>query len=178
MPNGTRTEVFMPPVADASGAIYVPLTQATDRDGRTQALYVDVVHPDGRVTGPFLVSTRPWNEKPWGAAGDAGHFAVSWYAADRDRSGEEDAVWRLQVAATADGLSDRPAFTTRDADPEPVLEGPFGRQLGDFLQADVGPDGRYYTIYAKRGGDGVLVNRVVVSDGALRFGPGVPANGP
>jgi hypothetical protein len=30
-PNGTRVEVFMPPVADASGAIYVPLTQTMDR---------------------------------------------------------------------------------------------------------------------------------------------------
>lgn len=82
------------------------------------------------------------------------------------------------MAATQDGLSDHPTFTTADADPEPVLEGDFGRSLGDFLQADVGPDGRLYTIYAKRGEDGVLVNRVVVSDGAVRFGQGIPANGP
>jgi hypothetical protein len=175
--NGTRTEVFMPPVADASGAIYVPITYTTDVDGLTQALYVDVVHPDGRVAGPFLVSTRPWNEKPWGAAGAPGHFAVAWYAADRDRSQTEEAVWRLQVAATSAGLAAAPAFATADADPEPVLTGAFGRALGDFLQADVGPDGRFYTIYARRGDDGLLVNRVVVTDG-LDLGPGVPANGP
>jgi hypothetical protein len=177
LPNGTRTEVFMPPVADASGAIYVPITYTADKDGRTQHLYVDVVHPDGRITGPHLVSTRPWNEKPWPAAGAAGQFAVAWYASDVDRSQAEQAVWRLQVAATADGLSDAPRFATADADPEPVLHGDFGRALGDFLQADIGPDGRLYTIYARRPAGEPLVNRVVVSETAS-FGPGVPANGP
>lgn len=65
------------------------------------------------------------------------------------------------------------------ADPEPVLQDQaLGRSLGDFLETDVGPDGRLYTIYARRDEAGTLVNRVVVSDGAFSFGEGVPRNGP
>jgi hypothetical protein len=180
LPNGTGTHALMPPVADESGIVYVPFTYALDADNQRQGLYVDIVHPDGRVVGPLLVSgDLAWNEMPWGAAASAGHFAVAWYSANVSKADAEDAIWSLKVAATVDGGSDTPTFQVADADPEPVLEGqPLGRSLGDFLEADIGPDGRLYTIYARRGDDGRLVNRVVVSDGALAFGPGVPRNGP
>lgn len=178
LPNGTGTDSFMPPVSDEAGNLYVPFIYANDRDARTLGLYVDIVHPDGRVVGPILVSgDLPWNAMPWGAAGLPGRFAVSWYAADAPTDKPEEATWTLQVAATLDGLSDAPAFTRRQADPDPVLvDQALGRSLGDFLEADVGPDGRYYTIYARRV-DGPLVNRVVITDG-LDLGPGVPHNGP
>ncbi len=179
LPNGTGTDSFMPPVADAAGNVYVPFTYAMDKDARTLGLYVDVVHPDGRVVGPILVSgDRPWAQKPWGAAGDEGKFAVSWYSADRPTDYPEEATWTLQVAATLDGASDTPHFAVQQADPEPVLrEQALGRSLGDFLEADVGPEGRYYTIYARRDGDGRLVNRVVITEG-LDLGVGIPRNGP
>src|SRR5205085_4041153 len=104
--------------------------------------------------------------------------AVAWYGSDKDRTQAKDADWHLMVAATGDGLSAKPSFNVTDADPEPVLHGDFGRALGDFLETDVGPDGRLYTIYAKRVSDNVLVNRVVITDGAFSFGAGIPANGP
>lgn len=176
--NGTGTDAFMPPVSDAAGTIYVPFTYAMDKDDHQQGLYVDIVHADGRVVGPILVSSRPWNEKPWGAAGAAGQFAVAWYGSDADRSDPSKAVWHLQVAATETGDSDAPVFNATDADPVPVLKGDFGRALGDFLQSDIGPDGRLYTVYAQRGEDGKLVNRVVVSGDGVSFGPGIPTNGP
>jgi hypothetical protein len=176
--NGTGADAFMPPAADAAGTIYVPFTYAMDKDDRTQGVFVDIVHRDGSIVGPIRLGTRLWNEKPWAAAGAAGHFAIAWYGSDVDRSKAKDATWHLMVAATQDGLSATPAFNVTDADPEPVLHGDFGRALGDFLETDVGPDGRLYTIYARRGDDGVLLNRVVVSDGAFTFGPGIPANGP
>jgi hypothetical protein len=177
--NGTSVDVFMPPVADAAGNVYVPMTYATDRDGHTQGIFVDVVRADGSVAGPFQVSAPgTWNEKPWGAAGAAGRFVLAWYGTNQTRAHANDAVWDLVVAATLDGASAAPAFQTVRPDPEPVLKGDFGRQLGDFLQSDVGPDGRAYVIYSHRGADGVLDNRVAVSDGPLGFGPGIPANGP
>ena len=178
LPNGTATDAFMPPVADEAGNIYVPFVYATDPDAKTVGIYVDVVHPDGYTAGPFLVSDDlPWNAMPWGAAGAAGRFAVSWYAADVPRDDPGNATWTLQVAATLDGDAKQPTFTRQQADPDPVLDNAtLGRSLGDFLQADVGPDGRYYTIYARRGEDGALVNRVVITQG-LDLGAGVPHNG-
>ncbi|HUR24784.1 MAG TPA: hypothetical protein VM327_02070 [Candidatus Thermoplasmatota archaeon] len=180
LPNGTGAYPEMPPVADEAGNVYVPFTWTLDRDGHRQGIYVDVVHPDGRIVGPLLVSGGlAWNEMPWGAAASEGRFAVAWYAANVSRPEAKDAVWQLKVAATVDGGSDVPLFQVADADPEPVLQGQaLGRNLGDFLQSDIGPDGRLYTIYARRGDDGRLVNRVVVSDGALAFGAGIPRNGP
>ena len=180
LPNGTGMDSFMPPVADEAGTIYVPFTYALDRDARRIGLYVDIVHADGRIVGPILVSgDLPWNAMPWGAAGAAGHYAVAWYAADAPTDKPDEATWTLRIAATADGLADAPAFAVAQADPEPVLEDQaLGRSLGDFLETDVGPDGRLYTIYARRDGSGTLVNRVVVSDGAFSFGEGIPRNGP
>lgn len=179
LPNGTGTGALMPPVADAAGTIYVPFTYALDVHGTRIGLYVDIVHPDGTVVGPLLVSDDlPWNLMPWGAAGAPGHFAVSWYAADAPTTEADKANWSLQVAATQSGLDAAPAFVRAQADPEPVLKGQaLGRSLGDFLEADVGPDGRYYTIYARRDDAGVLTNRVVVTDG-LDLGVGIPRNGP
>jgi hypothetical protein len=176
--NGTGTDPFMPPVSDAVGNVYVPFTYATNRDGTTQGVFVDVVRPDGSVVGPFEVSAPgTWNEKPWGAAGDAGKFVLAWYGTNQTKAQAKDAVWDLVVAATVDGASAAPTFRTGRPDPEHVLKGDFGRQLGDFLQADVGPDGRAYVIYAHRGADNVLDNRVAITDG-LALGKGIPANGP
>jgi hypothetical protein len=178
LPNGTGADSFMPPVADEAGNVYVPFTYNADRDGHRRSLWLDVVHPDGQVVGPLLLSgDLGWNEKPWGAAGRAGEFAVAWYASESPTT-DGNATWNLTVAATADGASAAPRFTVAKPDPEPVLvrQG-FGRQLGDFLQSDVGPDGRLYVIYARRDEAGAITNRVVVTDG-WDFGPGVPRNGP
>jgi hypothetical protein len=180
LPNGTGTESFMPPVSDGAGNIYVPFVYSLGLDGTRLGIFVDVVHPDGRIVGPVLVSgDLPLNAMPWSAAGEAGRMALAWYSANSTRAKSDEATWTLQVAATADGAGDAPSFTVKQADPEPVLQHQaLGRSLGDFLETDVGPDGRLYTIYARRGEDGLLVNRVVVSDGLFSFGAGVPHNGP
>lgn len=179
LPNGTGTDFLMPPVSDEAGNIYVPFTYAADKDNHRQGIWVDIVHPDGTIVGPILVSgDLNWTEKPWGAAGADGRYAVAFYGSEARRGDGANATWNLTVAATVDGGSDAPSFVLAKPDPEPVLvEQSFGRQLGDFLEADVGPDGRLYVIYA-RSVDGPLVNRVVVSDGRMDFGPGVPHNGP
>jgi hypothetical protein len=177
LPNGTGTDPFMPPSADEAGNIYVPFTYAADADNHKQGIWLDIVHPDGTIVGPILVSgDLGWNEKPWGGAGKDGHYGLAWYGSEATRGDGPNATWNLTVAVTTDGSSDAPHFTMAKPDAEPVLKGDFGRALGDFLQSDVGPDGRFYVIYAKRV-DGPLQNRVVISDG-LDLGPGVPHNGP
>jgi hypothetical protein len=180
LPNGTGTDSFMPPVSDEAGNVYVPFTYALDRDGARFGVFVDIVHPDGRIVGPVLVSgDLATNAMPWSAAGAPGRMAFAWYATNATRDKMSEATWTLQVAATDNGDAEAPAFTVVQPDPEPVLQDQaLGRSLGDFLETDIGPDGRLYTIYARRGEDGTLVNRVVVSDGLFDFGAGVPHNGP
>jgi len=171
-PDGRRTEFLMPPVADAGGTVYVPLVHAVPGSDAT-GLYLDTVGPDGTARGPFEVRTEGLNTLPWPAAGDAGRVALAWYGADGEDP--DGATWHLHAAAALDADGDTPSFQVVRADPEPVLQGAMGRELGDFLQSDIGPDGRHYIVYAQR--DGALVNRVVVSEG-VDFGAGVPANGP
>lgn len=179
--DGTATDPFMPPVSDAAGNLYVFFEHYVDEGEDRVGIFLDVVRTDGSVTGPHLISTTTnVNAKPWPAAGRDGSVAVAWYGTEAtlDANGAvgDDAEWYLLVAASFDGASDSPTFQVTRADPEPVLRGEFGRALGDFLQSDVGPDGRHYVIYAKRDAT-ALTNRVVISQQAL-FGPGVPANGP
>ncbi len=182
-PDGTGMDPLFAPVSDAAGNIYVFFEHFVEEGSADVGLWLDVVHADGSVTGPRRmddgVGTHV-SHKPWPAAGGAGRVAVAWYGTTAepkaDGSLPEDAPWHLYAAASVG--ADRPDATWQvvRADPEPVLEGAFGRELGDFLQSDIGPDGRHYIIYARR--DGELTNRVVVSDGILPFGAGVPANGP
>jgi hypothetical protein len=179
--NGTATDPFIPPVSDAAGNIYVFLEYAAGDAAKGRGLYLDVVLADGTVRGPFLVTNETTvNHKPWPAAGEEGKVAVAWYGTNTTyENGEfaEPPTWFLYTAAVHGALTETPTFEVGRADPDPVLVGEFGRQLGDFLESDIGPDGRHYVIYARRDDSGIM-NRVVVSDGAMDFGKGVPYNGP
>lgn len=167
---------YMVPVADGAGNIYVTFVQALDAEIKEVGVFMSVRHPDGSWTGPFELSDGGLNEKPWPAAGKEGEFAMAWYHADGTSETQNAAEWYLMTAATIDGASASPHFQRVIADAEPVLQGPFGRQLGDFLEADMTPDGRFTVIYAHR--EAEVETRFVSSDGGLNLAPEVFLNGP
>lgn len=107
-------------------------------------------------------ATFPWID----AAGD-GKVAIVWYQTPtveytepqcRIKSGNctafqdtvpEDARWYLHAAAIPNALSNRPAvISARVPTPTPVMEGPLGRELWDYFQVDLGPDGRMNIAYS------------------------------
>lgn len=67
----------------------------------------------------------------------------------------EDAGWFLHSAALTGAASDKPKiYETRIDTKTPVLTGPMGRELWDFLQLDIGPDGRIHIAFVKKFNDG------------------------
>jgi hypothetical protein len=173
MPEGSYSQrgvdFFMPPVADESGRIYVPFTHNINEDTEESAIFVSIREADGAWRGPFQLSASKGNvEKPWGAAGPDGSFAVAYYQTNSTSGEMNKAEWFLEVAATVNACEAEPTWQRVRPDPEMVLVGPFGRYLGDFLQADVTPDGKLVVVYTRKIG-GVVENLFVQSDGALDF---------
>lgn len=175
-------ESYMAPAGDANGSFYVPVTHTID-DGAHTVVSVYRVDPDGSVAGPWQVTPSDGlAEKPWMIAGKDGVAAFAYFQAEQVARDNEttDAVWHVQVAYTSEGLTDRPTWTTVRADPQAVLEGSFGRELGDFLEARQTPDGRIAIAYGARPGspDAPIVNRFVQSAVGIDLGPAVFRNGP
>ena len=83
----------------------------------------------------------------WTAAGGAGKAAVAWYGT-LDDSITDDTRWYLFVAASLDADSATPHWQVAIADPDPVVVGDLGRQLLDFLQVEIGPDGAIHVAYS------------------------------
>jgi hypothetical protein len=63
----------------------------------------------------------------------------------------DDAPWHLHVAAIRDAGAARPRIAeARVPTKTPVLLGPMDRELWDFLQLDIGPDGRVHVTYSDK----------------------------
>lgn len=177
----SATESYMQPAADAAGITYVPVTHSVNANetARNTMISVFAVHPDGTVQGPFPASFDDGlTDKPWLVAGKEGVVAMAYYGArDVTNATEADeAEWYLHITYSLDAHTDDPTWTTAVADPDPVLEGTFGRNLGDFLQLRQTPDGDLVAAYAHRDDSG-LTNRFV-RGGGVDFGPEVFRNGP
>ncbi len=179
--NADATEAYMQPAADAAGTTYVPITHDAGPRGDNTAISVVAIEPDGEIRPLGTITPESGLvDKPWLVAGKQGVVALAYYAADNvTRNNEErKAVWHLKITYTTDGHAGTPTWTTVVADPAPVLEGTFGRNLGDFLQLRQTPDGDLVVAYAARPDGQELVNRFVRSaPGDLDFGPEVFRNG-
>lgn len=183
----TVTEQYMQPSMDAAGYSYIPVTHTLGSDPNDAdasihtATSVYIISPEGDVSGPFL-ATSPDGlaDKPWSIAGKDGVFAMAYYGADDvDREFEADeAQWDLKVTYTLNGQGAEPSWHTVVAH-EGVLDGTFGRQLGDFLEIRQTPDGGLAIAYASRQTpESSLVNWFIRTEMAPDFGPEVFRNGP
>jgi hypothetical protein len=62
-----------------------------------------------------------------------------------------DAPWYLHAAVIPNATAKQPqVLEERVRTKSPVLLGPMGRELWDFLQLDIGPDGRVHITYAEK----------------------------
>lgn len=103
--------------------------------------------PSGTWLPGVTVSGVGHHRMPWIAAGAAGASVVAWYGTNATEiTGETE--WFLHVALTLDAGA---TWTTRIADASPVLIGDLQRQLLDFFQVEVGPDGTIHVAYSAQG---------------------------
>ncbi|MGB1698107.1 MAG: hypothetical protein ACPHK8_06880 [Thermoplasmatota archaeon] len=147
-PVGAFDEVGNLFLAEARGGqIVVNMRQAADSyyAPSTQA-------PAGRWTGLQAITENGTHRMPWIAAGSEGAAAIAWYGTpDDDVTSASE--WFLHVASNPrmDFLGE---WTIHLADPEPVFVGNLQRELLDFLQVDIGPDGGVHVAYSKLPNDG------------------------
>jgi hypothetical protein len=167
-PNGSIIDNYVQPSADDAGNIYATFTHAIDAESKQVAVFVSRRDADGTWHGPFQVSPPGIAEKPWPVAGKEGRYGVAFYYTNHtDYQDQEGAEWYLMSAASIDAHAATPHFQLVRADPEPVLLGAFGRNLGDFLQARTGPGGEMVVVYARGAYTDGLQNLFVQSDGVL-----------
>ncbi|MCA1819480.1 MAG: hypothetical protein LC620_05435, partial [Halobacteriales archaeon] len=184
--DGPGLELMNPPVGDAAGNLYVPFTHALDAKNQQSAVFVARRATDGTWT-QTQVSTAGLVHLPWGAAANTGQAAFAWYQSDGTADNETKAAWRLMSAASVDADGATPHYQTTVADPAVLWNGTFGRSLGDFIESDFTPDGRFVVVYAHRAPptsvagqamSGKLTIRFVSSDGMLDLAPLKFLNGP
>ncbi|MCA1824794.1 MAG: hypothetical protein LC640_11165 [Frankia sp.] len=104
---------------------------------------------------------------PWVAAGAGGKISVVWYqtsfhdelknvgagAAYQDAIPKKE-LWHAYAAAIVGADSKSPAIVRGEIPSGPVLTGPMNRELWDFFENAIGPDGRVYVAFVKKYKDG------------------------
>ncbi|MFN2595541.1 MAG: hypothetical protein ABR579_11710 [Actinomycetota bacterium] len=106
---------------------------------------------------------------PWIKAGADGKLALVWYQTDFDKkipsvsasgSGYQDAVpataeWYAHVAAITNARGPHPNFTMGEIPTNgPILVGPLGRELWDYFQVAIDPQGYIDVAFVKKFIDG------------------------
>lgn len=134
---------------DEAGTLW--LADYREAEGGGQEVYVTHRSADGAWSEDVLVVSPPdgFHRMPWLAAGADGSVAIAWYG--KDGGGSEDGDWYLYAAATKDHGAH---WDVVHADPDPVFQGVLGRDLLDFLQVDIGPDGGVHIAYSDQWVDG------------------------
>ena len=108
------------------------------------AIAVAVRQPNGDWSPAVTVSGPGHHRMPWLAAGASGAAVAAWYGTSDTEVGA-GSEWFLHVALTLDGGA---TWEVQVADPVPVLVGDLQRQLLDFFQVEVGPDGAVHVAYS------------------------------
>ncbi len=104
--------------------------------------------PDGAWHDVFNVTDFGHHRMPWIAAGPQDTVAAAWYGTNDTEIGPAT-EWHVWTALVTNASSPDRSIEITIADPEPVFIGELGRDLLDFLQVDVGPDGAIHIAYSK-----------------------------
>ena len=146
---------------------------ASTNEGKSWNKPVKVNDGGGCATFPWITAGKDgnialaWYETPFEKKSSSGSFMRAITAGSTLYGGikvpfinyqdelPEEAAWYLHAAAVTDASSAKPKVVeTRIDTKTPVLTGPMGRELWDFLQLDIGPDGRIHIAFVKKFNDG------------------------
>jgi hypothetical protein len=140
---------------------------ASTNSGKSWRRPVQVNRGPGCATFPWITAgaggkvALAWYETPVTKRADPGELALRTLSGRTIYNGLElplaafqdevpdDAPWHLHVAAIRGAGASRPRIAeARVPTKTPVLLGPMERELWDFLQLDIGPDGRVHVTYS------------------------------
>lgn len=142
-------------------------------------VYITRRTPEGIWLEPVRVTPQfGHHQMAWVAAGGPGKVVVAWYGTLQE---DADNPWYLFVAASLDADGPAPSWQLAIADPGPVVTQQLGRQLLDFMQVEIGPDGAVHVAYSKldsTGGNTEERLHYVHSEPTLPLAAGSYFNGP
>lgn len=147
----TKTDAggsFPVPVFDEAGHLYVVgnagqrVSYSWREPHDTDLAGGEDLWHEGVTVGP-----NGTHRMPWAAAGADGAMAIAWYGTENETIGP-DTEWYLYVAASRNATAADPRWDWTKADPDPIFTGELGRDLLDFLQVEIGPDGAIHVAYS------------------------------
>jgi BNR/Asp-box repeat protein len=148
--HGEINDFFAQTVADAAGTLYVAWMEKNGSDSQVVYTYSKDL---GETWSPNIVAFKQTGLGTflWMVAGDKGRLGFSWYgAADPEKE------WYEEAGILLDGDSAAPRATQARVSEEPARIGPpcqsgstcmSGRELGDFQQCAVTPQGDLLVAY-------------------------------
>lgn len=126
---------------DAAGSLF-------GAGGEDDTLQVARRDPDGTWQPAVQVSPAGSHRMPWFATGSAaGTAALCWYGTPDEDIGPQS-EWFVYTAVSL-GNGEDGTWEVTVADPDPVFIGVLGRELLDFFQCELGPDGAMHIAYSK-----------------------------
>src|ERR1700736_3576188 len=162
---GSNTaNLFNGAAIDSAGNIYVSWATPNARNGLYDIWFASSRDHGQTYYGPFKVNPAGLQgNMPWITAGDNGRVAIAFYAT----TGTEDPTtsvndqWNVYFAQSLNGADREPVFTVSQASDHVTHKGPIcnvgilcgsgTRQLLDFFQIAIGPDGLANIAYADTG---------------------------
>jgi len=162
---GSNTgNLFNGAAIDSAGNIYVTWATPNARTNKYE-LWFASSHDHGKTYyGPFRISSNGTQAtSPWIAAGDNGRVDIAFYGTNGTESPNTSTTdqWNVFIAQSLNAADREPVFTVSQASDHIMHVGPIcnvgilcgggTRQLLDFFQVAIGPDGLANIAYADDG---------------------------
>ncbi len=149
---GAVADFFPSLFVDTAGTMYVSWMEATSGGARVAYTYSK---DQGATWAPTTIAYEQpgYGTFSWGVAGDAGRVAFVWYGAE-----DPDTDWFVESVVLVGADTDEPRATYARVDPAPIRVGrpcesgstcTSGRELGDFFEAAIAPDGKLLVAYVR-----------------------------
>jgi len=170
---GTFASIFPAAALDRAGNVYIAVS-----DNAGVLVFSSTDH-GAHWSAPVRVSTPGTAAVfPWISAGGEGGVVVSWFGASTADPNAKGNVWNVYAAESRNALAAAPAYHLFQVSDHIVHRGVIcenglncadGRQLGDFFQVAVGPDGIANLVWADDGSGGAA--SVSYARGGFDLGP-------
>jgi hypothetical protein len=162
---GSNTaNLFNGATIDSAGNIYVSWATPNARNGLYDVWFASSHDHGLTYYGPFKISPNgTQGNVPWITAGDNGRVDIVYYGTTgtEDPTNSTNDEWNVFFAQSLNAADREPVFTVSQASDHVMHKGPIcnvgilcgngTRQLLDFFQVAVGPDGLSHIMYADTG---------------------------
>lgn len=162
---GSNTSnLFIGAAIDSAGNIYASWATPNARNGLYEVWFASSRDHGQTYYGPFKINTTVLQgNMPWITAGDNGRVAIAFYGTNgaEDPTTSVNDQWNVYFAQSLNAAGREPVFTVSQASDHVMHKGPIcnvgilcgsgTRQLLDFFQIAIGPDGLANIAYADTG---------------------------